>query len=73
MSKLESVFEVRSGMNNEPGEGVLERGMFATFDAAKKYADKIINDRASDYKWVSESRAQNRYYYIEISEHEVIY
>lgn len=74
MSQLESVFEVRSG-DNAPGEGDREGGMFSTFEQAKEHAEKVIQ-RLYEYdhfQWVSISRAEGRFYWVKIEEHEIIY
>lgn len=76
MSQLESVFEVRSG-DNAPGEGCCEGGMFSTFELAKKRADEVIGNISKSlnesFKWTSESRAESRFYWVEISEYDIIY
>lgn len=76
MCDLTSVFEVRSGMRGEHGEGEREGGMFSTFELAKEHADKVIeriNKIFDDVQWVSDTRAKNSFYWVEIEEHDVIY
>ena len=66
MCELESVFEVRSGMCGEPGEG--------SFEQAKERAEKVIATvYDNDLRWVSNVRAENDYYWVEINEHDIIY
>lgn len=74
MCDLESVFEVRSGMDGAPGHGEREGGMYSSFELAKEYAEKVIATiYDNDLRWVSNSRAANNYYWVEINEYDVIY
>jgi hypothetical protein len=74
MSQLESVFEVRSG-DNAPGDGIFEGGMFSSHELAKTHADEVIKNLSNfeDLQWVSVSRAEGRFYWVQIEEHVIIY
>lgn len=75
MCDLESVFEVRSGMCGEPGEGSFEGGLFSNFELAKECADEAVErlSNPDSLQWISESRAKGRFYWVEINEHDIIY
>lgn len=75
MCQLTSVFEVRSGIRSEPGEGDSEGGMFSSFELAKQHADEVIKSLScfNNMQWVSDYRAENYSCWIEINEHDVIY
>lgn len=75
MCDLTSVFEVRSGMRSEPGEGESEGGMFSSFELAKHRADEVIKSSScfNNMQWVSDYRAENHYYWVQIEEHDLIY
>lgn len=74
MCDLESVFEVRSGMCGEPGKGTFEGGLFSSFELAKEHAEKVIATvYDNDLRWVSNVRAENDYYWVEINERDIIY
>lgn len=73
MCELTSVFEVRSGMVNEPSDGIFEGGMFSSFEQAKEFAEKLTEKSSDDYQWLTDSHAESRFYYIKINEHDIIY
>ncbi len=75
MCELTSVFEVRSGMCSEPGDGDHEGGMFSSFELAKEHAEKVIEriNQFDNVLWKSDDRAEGEYYWVEINEYDVIY
>ena len=75
MCDLDSVFEVRSGMNSAPGCGEREGCMYSSFELAKEHAEKVI-ERINQFDkilWKSDDRAEGEYYWVEINEYDVIY
>lgn len=75
MCELTSVFEVRSGMCSEPGDGDHEGGMFSSFELAKSHANQVIESLScfNNMRWVSNHRAENHYCWVHIYEYDVIY